>query len=122
MAEPTRTWSPGGRRLPTSSPPTPQARADLTGIALVFAEVVGKVPEWRRGMGASIMTESEIVNGWIEKGLHLGQVRSKRESLATLVNRRFPGAIPQDYLDLIARQESVEILNVWFEAAIDSAT
>jgi len=50
------------------------------------------------------------------------RLRLKREDTLFVLRKRFPGAIPEDYLDLIAKQESVQVLQTWFKSAIDAAS
>ncbi|MBY0228152.1 MAG: hypothetical protein K2W96_02610 [Gemmataceae bacterium] len=94
--------------------PTPKAKADLKGIALVFAGLVGKGPEWRRVMGASLYTESEVVNEWIDHGL----LKATRDNLGELIQEQMPEAWTPDVQKAIADQPSLALLRQWFRAAL----
>src|SRR5262249_31851920 len=47
--------------------PKGRTRNELIGIALVFAELAGYRPAWQRELEEAKMTESAVVNKWIEK-------------------------------------------------------
>ncbi|MBY0230770.1 MAG: hypothetical protein K2W96_15900, partial [Gemmataceae bacterium] len=94
--------------------PTPEAKAALRGIALVFAELAGKVPEWRRVMGATLVTESEVVNEWMD----MVRLESAKKHLRRVIQVRLPDAWTPDVEKAIADQPSLELLEAWDEAAL----
>jgi hypothetical protein len=102
--------------------PDPRARGDLLRIALVFAELAGCLPAWQNGLEGWEMTESMLVNSWTEEARREARILARREDLLRLAQRRFPGAIPAEVVDLIRRQDSEELIGAWFDAAIDAAT
>jgi len=81
-----------------------------------FSELVGRGQEWKRGLEGFDMTESTFVNEWIDKG----ELRRQRSLLLRLLNRRFPQQLPQQVNDLIRTQESMDLLESWFDAATDA--
>ncbi|MBI1918326.1 MAG: hypothetical protein HYS12_26845 [Planctomycetes bacterium] len=102
--------------------PDRRMRANLVGIALVFAELAGCVPAWERGLEGWEMTESQVVNGWIRQGEAKGELKTRRQDLLDLVEGRFPGAVPNEVVQLIQQQESLELLRDWFKAAVRAST
>lgn len=68
------------------------------------------------------MTESQVVNEWIRQGEAKGGLHRQRQNLLELLEGRFPGAVPNDVMQLIQQQESLELLHDWFKAAVRSST
>jgi hypothetical protein len=94
--------------------PSPEALAGLRGCCRVFAELVGKAPERERVMGPKLVTESKIVNEWMEmKGLE----RTK-EILRNLIRTRFPQVLTPQVEAAIADQPSLDLLDSWLEALV----
>ncbi len=94
-----------------------RARGDLVQIAVVFAELAGCLPAWENGLEGWDMTESIVVNRWIEQGRREQSLVTRREDVSRIVRLRFPGSIPVEIMDLINRQDSQEILQHWLDAA-----
>jgi hypothetical protein len=99
-----------------------QMRSNLAGIALVFADLAGRVPAWKRGLEGWEMTESQVVNEWMSQGEARGKLLDRRQSLLELLQERFPGLVPAEVVKLINEQESLELLVNWFRAAIHAFT
>ncbi len=97
-------------------------RGNLAVVALVFAELAGRAIIWNRALEDFDMTESQVVNEWISKGVLKGQLTEGRQLLSKLLNKRFPGAVPPEVAQLIGEQESLDLLNHWFDAAASAAT
>ncbi len=95
-----------------------RTRGNMAGIALVFAELVGRRVEWDRGLEGFEMTESQVVNEWISRGEAKGKLLEARQNLLELLEGRFPGAVPNDVVQLIQHQESLELLHDWFKTAV----
>lgn len=99
-----------------------RTRGNLAGIALVFAELMGRRAEWSRGLEGFEMTESQVVNDWINQGEAKGKLVNQRQNLLRLLTKRFPGAVPDDVTRLVNEQESLDILGHWFDAAAEAYT
>lgn len=97
-------------------------RHNLVGIALVFSELSRRRVEWGHGLEGFEMTESEVVNGWIRRGMAEGVLEGRRRTLLQILNRRFPGAVPAEVTRLISEQESMDLLSHWTDAAVDAYT
>jgi hypothetical protein len=102
--------------------PDRRVRGNVAGIALVFAELAGRRAEWNRGLEGFEMTESQVVNDWISRGEAKGKLNERREKLLKLLSKRFPGAVPDDVVRLVNEQESLDILDHWFDAAAEAYT
>ena len=50
------------------------------------------------------------------------ELKARRELLVRLLNNQFPGAVPAGVTTLINEQESLDLLDHWFDAAVDAAT
>jgi hypothetical protein len=94
-------------------------RNNLAAVALVFAELAGRVPAWKRGLEGFEMIESQIANEWISKGETKGMLKKGREDLIQVLKRRFPGMVSDDLVKVVNEQESLDLLNDWFTAALD---
>jgi hypothetical protein len=68
------------------------------------------------------LTESQVVNEWISQGEARGRLAERRQSVVRLLTKRFPGAVPYDVIRLINEQESLELLDDWFDTAADYTT
>jgi hypothetical protein len=97
-------------------------RANVASIALIFAELVGRRIQWQRGLEGSEMTESQVVNEWISQGETRGQLSMARKHIIQAAQRKFGGTVPNEIIRLINQQDSLLMLDEWFNAAIDSRT
>lgn len=104
------------REVTTARVPARGTRGDMAGVALVLAELIDRRPLWARNLEGFDVTESVVVNEWMEKGAF---GKSKRY-LIQLLDRRFPGAMPDEVRRLIQTQDSPELIDSWFEAAADA--
>jgi hypothetical protein len=99
-----------------------QRRSDLAGISLVFGELAGRFLVWQRLLGGWTMTESAVVNSWIEQGDNRGNLRATRRHLLELLDIKFPGAAPDEVRQLIEEQDTQSLLDDWFRALARAAT
>jgi hypothetical protein len=98
----------------------PRARGDLAFVALEFAQLTTRFLAWEKGLEGWDMTESIIATRLKEQARREGSLVTRREDLLRLTQGRFPGAIPAEVMDLIRRQDSEQLLEEWFQAAIDA--
>jgi len=99
-----------------------KVREDLVGIALVFAELAGRLLVWRDALKEGKMMESQVVREWTEEACHQREVKTMRKVLILTIKRRFPDPIPAEVATLIDQQDSVEVLTDWFDAALNAQT
>jgi hypothetical protein len=110
------------RELVTTLVPDARMQGNLVGIALVFADLAGRVPEWKRGLEGFQMTESQVVNEWISQGKLAGELKASREILLHILQRKFPGLVPEDVSRFISQQDSLPLLADWLDAALTAAS
>ncbi|HKI33380.1 MAG TPA: hypothetical protein VKA46_16115 [Gemmataceae bacterium] len=103
-----------------SALPDRRVRGDLGRIALTFAELAGCYSAWEQALEGWDMTESKVVNRWIDEARQQERISLSRKRLLQLAQGRFPGAIPTEVVDLIGRQDSEEMLEDWFLAAVSA--
>jgi hypothetical protein len=99
-----------------------RARGNLAGIALVFAELVGRRAEWQRGLEGFEMTESQVVNEWISQGEAKATLRERRRKVLDALSFHFPGAATDEIVRLVNEQDSLPLLDDWFWAALRADT
>lgn len=92
--------------------PSPGALAGLRGCGRVFAELVGKAPEWERHMGPKLVSESKVVNDWME----MTRLDEAKSNLREVIRERFPGLLTADVEAAIADQPSHDVLKSWLRA------
>jgi hypothetical protein len=93
-------------------------RGDLGKVALVFAELAGRFAVWKKALEGFDMTESNVVNQWVQEARDQTQIEDAREYLVRVLRRRFPAALTEDLLATINAQPSLTLLRDWFDAAI----
>jgi hypothetical protein len=64
------------------------------------------------------MTESKVVNRWIEEAVNRTRLEEARENLFRILRRRFPSVVPEDVLAIVNAQLSLDILHDWIDAAL----
>jgi hypothetical protein len=110
------------REVVTQVVPDPRTRGNLAAIALVFADLAGCRAEWKRGLEGFEMTESQVVNEWIQQGEVQGELKRQRRNLLQALSARFPGAVTEEITRLVNEQDSLPLLDDWFQAALHAAT
>jgi hypothetical protein len=93
-------------------------RADLGRIALIFAEMAGCFAAWERALEDWDMTESQVVNRWIEQAREERDLENARAYVLRALQRRFPGPLPAQVTDTLGMQPSLRLLQDWFDAAM----
>jgi hypothetical protein len=93
--------------------PDEKSRAELKGVAFIFAGLVGRGQTWIQILEGWTMTESAIVNEWMEAT----RVETTREALLRVARNRFPGAVSPETVTLINSQPSLAMLNDWLDQA-----
>ncbi len=64
------------------------------------------------------MTESTVVNRWVQEARDQARIEEAREILVRLVRRRFPTVVTDAILGAIDAQPSLHLLHDWCEAAV----
>ena len=100
--------------------PGQRDRGDLGKVALVFAELAGCRPAWQEALENWDMKESQLVLEWTAEAKLAGKVEARQESLLQVLDSRFPGAVPSEVRELIAKQNSLQMLDDWFQTALQT--
>jgi hypothetical protein len=103
-----------------SALPDRRQRGDLGQIALVFAELAGCYLAWEQALKGWDMTESQVVNRWVQEARDQALLERGRADLLRLLQKRFPEAVTSEVIATINAQPSLSILDDWFDAAISA--
>ena len=106
------------KELTTAVVPDRRMRDNLSGIALVFAELAGRFLAWERGLEGWEMSDSMVVDRWIARAEAKMELKERRSFILRMLRHRFGDAIPGDVQETIDTQPSLEMLDEWFDAAI----
>ncbi len=113
--------------------PVSRRRAELAGLALVFATAAKRRPEWELALEGWNMIECSIMDDWIAKGREMGIAQGKvegrtegeamglAESLTTILTQKF-SAIPADLADVIRAATDLAKLRQWVGFAVKADT
>jgi hypothetical protein len=88
-------------------------RGDYGGLALVFAELAGRLPRWQQALEGWNVIESQQVLEWQRQSA----VKARREDLRVLLEHRF-GPLPIALLRRINALDDAERLRVVFREAL----
>lgn len=66
----------------------------------------------------SDMTESQLVNAWIEEAVAKARLEGRRDILLGILRHRFPALLSAESLGTINAQHSPDILHDWIDAAV----
>jgi hypothetical protein len=99
-----------------------RVRADLIRIALVFAELAGRLVAWSNAMKEWNMIESQLVWEWTADARREAEVTTRREDLLLALKERFPDLLSEEAVGVINQQESIELLRDWFRAALRASS
>ncbi len=102
--------------------PEARQRADLARIVPFFAELANCLPAWQKALEEWKMTESPLMNSWIEKAQQDAKLEQAREDLIQVLNIRFPNQISKEVLETIHQQPSLTMLHDWFRSAVGMAS
>jgi len=81
---------------------------------MVFAELAQCYGEWERGLKEWKMTDSKVVNGWMEKT----DLERTRLMVIRAVQKRFNDSVPRDVISALEMQPSQRMLDEWFDVVL----
>ena len=64
------------------------------------------------------MTESEVVNGWIQQGETRGRIEERRQALLDILEGRFAEQLTPELVQWIKTQDSLSLMNEWSKRAV----
>ncbi len=88
-------------------------RSQLTRIALIFAELAGNYLLWENGVRNMKLTESPLVNSWLEET----DLTRLRKCVIQVLRSRFPGEVSATLEREIQLQKSSSLLEEWLDKA-----
>jgi hypothetical protein len=91
-------------------------------IALFFAELAGRRAVWSDALKEWNMYESQLFKEWTAEADRRAEVRTRRETILEALKERFPVAVPQEVVDVINHQDSLDILREWNRAALRASS
>ena len=97
-------------------------RQNVAEVAIIFADLAGRFLAWERVLKEWKMTESMVVNTWIERAQIKTQLEERRSSVLELLRLRFPGTVSEEVGELVNQQSDLELLRNWFRAAAQVPT
>jgi hypothetical protein len=97
-------------------------RNDLAQIALFFAELAGRSVAWSDALKEWTMYESQLFKQWTTEARREERLQTRREDILRTLKRRFSSALSDEITAAINRQDSDEMLNDWFDAALDASS
>jgi hypothetical protein len=105
--------------------PSSRRRAELAGLALVFAEAADCLEKWEEQLKGWNMRESVVVNNWRAEGRGEGRVEGRvegrAETLLELLQEKF-GEVPESTASAIRSCTEIPKLRQWMSFAVHCAT
>ncbi len=93
-------------------------RADLVGLARVFAEHVGRMPVWGPVLEGWNVERSPWLEEIRTEGRTEGDLRTMRAAVQNVLEVRFPGAVPPEAIEAIRRETKLPLLEQSHRLAI----
>ena len=90
----------------------------LRTVALCFAELAGCRPIWQDELEGWDVTESPLVNSWIQQAVDRTRVEERRETLLDFLRFRFPAELTPEVIETINQQPRASLLHDWNKAAL----
>lgn len=91
-------------------------RADYGGLALVFAELAGRLPVWKQALEGWSMKQSEQVLEWQAEARKEGEVDRLRAVVLRAMELRYRTAVPPDLAAVVRGMADLDELSRWFDA------
>ena len=109
-------------KLAMAKVPEQATRGNLATVVGFFAELAGCRMVWRSVLEGWNVQESAFANELIEIGEERGELKHSRAYLLGTIQRRFPGSLTTDFVEMVNQQESVALLDSWsYDAATSSS-
>jgi hypothetical protein len=94
----------------------------LRTVALLFAELAGCRPVWQEELEGWTVTESPLLNSWLQQAADRKALEQGREWLLDCLRTRFPADLTPEVIATINQQPSVALLHDWYKAALTAST
>ncbi len=90
----------------------------LRTVALFFAELAGRRREWQEELEDWDVTESPLLNSWIQQAADRTRLEQGREWLLDCLRERFSAELTNDVIEAINQQPSAALLRSWHKSAV----
>jgi hypothetical protein len=97
--------------------PNETRRADLGGLALIFASLTDCVPVWRKELEGWNVERSPITLEWEARGEARGSLNALRNTLLRLLHLKF-GSVPESIKQAVDSQTDQATLDRWLDSVI----
>jgi hypothetical protein len=102
--------------------PDPHNRAQHREVALVFAELSKELVNWQKGLEGWEMLESQVINGWINRGRISGILEARRADVLRILSLRLHGPVPEPIRLAVEGTNDPDTLARWLDAASQAQT
>jgi hypothetical protein len=91
---------------------------NLRVAVLWFAELAGHRRVWGEELEDWTVTESPLLNSWIQQAEDRTRLEQGREWLVAFLQARFPADLAPDVIEAINQQPSASLLSSWYKSAL----
>jgi hypothetical protein len=89
-------------------------RADYPGLALVFADSVGRLPVWQQALEGFDVWESQVIREW--------KAEARQSDLLQVLRDRFQTEVPTDLVERVEQTTDLGVLSQWLSAAVTTSS
>ena len=93
--------------------PDGRLRSIYASLALVFAELADREPEWKQALEGWNMRQSTVINEWTAEG----RVQGQQDALLNVLQARFQIAVPTDLAAAVQASNDSDELSRWLKVA-----
>jgi hypothetical protein len=94
----------------------------MANLAVIFAELTGCEPVWRKGLEGFAVNESKFMREMRLQGKREGLIEERREMVKRVLRSRPWGPLPAAVVQRIGTQGDADVLSRWFDLALSAAT
>jgi hypothetical protein len=98
--------------------PNSQRRGEYAGLALIFADSVGRWPVWKQALEGFNVWESQAVREWKTEA----RVEEKRGDILVVLRERFEAEVPADLAQKVQQTTDLGVLAGWLKVAAKVAS
>jgi hypothetical protein len=102
--------------------PDAERRGKYRELGLVFAELAKELVNWQRALEGWQVQESQVILGWINRGVQRGVVETRRAVLLQVLETRFQAPVPETVRLAVEGTNDPDTLKRWFDAALVAPT
>jgi hypothetical protein len=99
-----------------------EQRRTLGSVALIFADLAGRKPEWQKGLEGLGVNESSVLREARQEGGREADVKRSRDLLIRVLRSHFPGEVTPAVQQRIEVQNDPTELSRWFDLALEAGS